>query len=80
MLILSLSTPTLGDRASKGASSGGKDVCRRGWAELVDVMDMVEGLRRFMEGDGPESPAPRFLAEDEPLARVLMAGSCECEG
>lgn len=80
MLILSLSTPTLGDRTSKGASSGGKDVCRRGCAEPVDAMDIVEGLRRFMDGDGPDSPAPRFLPELEPFASVLMAGSCEGEG
>lgn len=80
MLTLSLSKPTLGDRASKGASSGGKDVCRRGWAELVDVMDMVEGLRRLMDGGGAESPAARFLLELEPFARVLMAGSGDGEG
>lgn len=80
MLTLSLSTPTLGDRAAKGASSGGKDVCRRGWAELVEAMDMVEGLRRLIDGEGPDSPAARFLPEPEPFARVLMAGSCEGDG
>lgn len=48
--------------------------------ELVDAMDMVEGLRRFMDGEGPDSPAERFLAELDPFARVLIAGSCEGEG
>lgn len=80
MLALSLSKPTLGDLASKGDSSGGKDVCRRGWVEAVEVIDMVDGLRRLMEGEGPDSPGPRFLLEEEPFARVLIEGSCVGDG
>lgn len=75
MLTLSLSNPTLGDRAAKGDSSGGKEVCRSGWAEPTEVTDIVEGFLRFMEGEGPLSPAERFLDEPVPFASVLRVGS-----
>lgn len=81
MLMLSFSMPTEGDRAPKGASSGGKEVWRRGWAELVEAMDIVEGLRRLRAGEGPPSPAVRLrFEEDEPLAVVLMEGSWALAG
>lgn len=38
------------------ASSGGKEVWRRGCAELLEVMDMVDCLRRFWEGVEDGSP------------------------
>lgn len=76
MLTLSLSKPTLGDRGPNGASSGGKEVCRRGWAEPVEAMDMVEGLRRFEMGEGPAPSAVRL--RERPF--VLMDGSWVFEG
>lgn len=78
-LALSLSKPTLGDRAPKADSSGGKEVWRRGWAEPVEAMDMVEGFLRFMEGEGPLSEA-RFLFELVPLEWVLREGSWLWDG
>lgn len=79
MLALSLSKPTLGERAPNGASSGGKEVCRSGWAEPVEAMDMVECFLRFRAGDGPESAVPRLLFELFPFVRVLR-GSWLCDG
>lgn len=32
------------------ALSGGKEVCRRGWAEEAEVVESMEALRRFMAG------------------------------
>lgn len=80
ILTLSLSNPTLGDRAAKGDSSGGKEVCRSGWAEPTEVTDIVEGFLRFMEGEGPPSPAERFFDDPAPFASVLRVGSWECDG
>lgn len=76
ILALSLSRPTLGDRGPNGASSGGKDVCRRGWAEPVEATDMVEGLRRFEIGEGPAPSAVRLRLR--PF--VLIEGSWVFEG
>ena len=82
---LMASTSTEGERASSGvpASSGGKDVCRSGWADpAAELIDMTEGLRRFRAGPPLPLPLPlplpsavRFL-----FVIVLMGGSCECEG
>lgn len=74
--MLTLSSKTLGDRGPKGASSGGKDVCRRGWAEPVEATDMVDGLRRFAEGAAPSAARLRM----EPFDVVFMAGREVCDG
>ena len=54
---------TEGERAPPppGASSGGKEVWRRGWAEPTDI---TEPLRRLRLGEGPPSAA-RFLESEE---------------
>jgi hypothetical protein len=30
--------------------SGGKEVCRRGWVDVADVVDIIEALRRLIVG------------------------------
>ena len=43
-----------GDRAER--SSGGKDVCLRGWDGVVtEETDKLDALRRFIEGGGPSA-------------------------
>lgn len=37
-------------------SSGGNEVWRRGWAEWLEVIDIVDCLRRFWEGVEDGSP------------------------
>lgn len=43
----------LGERekaAELAIFSGGKEVCRRGWAEVAEVVDSMEALRRLLAG------------------------------
>lgn len=52
--------------------SGGKEVCRRGWAEEVpDVVESMEAFRRLIAG-----------AEDGMSDCLLFGGwgSCACDG
>lgn len=49
--------------------SGGKEVCRRGWAERVVEVDIREGLRRLIG-------APLVMSD----GRFLDCGSCELDG
>ena len=75
---LMVSTSTDGDRAPKSVeeSSGGKEVCRSGWAEAgADVVEMADALRRLRAGGPPPVSAVRFLFD-----MVLPPGSCVWEG
>jgi hypothetical protein len=53
----------LGDRekaAELARFSGGNEVCRSGWAEVADVVESMEALRRLMEGAEDISDCRRF--------------------
>ena len=55
------------------ASSGGKEVWRRGCAEPIEVTDIVEALRRFIDGGW----TARSAAVE---ARFFVGGSWVLEG